>query len=131
MNHNFDVDIAVKYGLLEAILFENIVYWVNKNRANGMHFHDGLYWTYNSSKAFSEIFPYASSRTISRALHHLRDEGLIAMGNYNTSSYDRTTWYAVTEKGNSICQFGAFHLPIWRLPFAKLSNGSAGNGKWK
>lgn len=129
MNHNFDVEIAVKYGVLEAILFENIAYWVDKNRANAMHFHDGLYWTYNSSKAFSEIFPYASSRTISRALHHLSDEGLIVTGNYNASSYDRTTWYAVTEKGNAVRQNGAFHLPNCQMEVSEMSNGSVENGE--
>lgn len=134
MNHNFDVGIAAKYGILEAILFENIAYWVDKNRANDVHFHDGLYWTYNSSKAFSEMFPYASSRTISRALHHLCDEGLIIMGHYNANSYDRTTWYAVTEKGMRIWQNGTMDLPKCQMDLpecqmemSKMSNRSAQN----
>lgn len=129
MNHNFNVEIAVKYGILEAILFENIAYWVDKNKANNVHFHDDLYWTYNSSKAFSEMFPYASPRTISRALHHLSDEGLIVMGNYNASPYDRTTWYALTEKGECMRQNMVFHLPDCQMEVSEISNQNVENGE--
>ncbi len=106
MNHSFNVEIAAKYGMLEAVLFENISYWVEKNKANDVHFHDGCYWTYNSSRAFAEMFPYASSRTISRALHHLCDEGLVITGDYNNSPYDKTLWYTLTVKGQGIRQNG-------------------------
>lgn len=34
MNHSFDVDIATKYGILEAILLDSINYWLLKNEAN-------------------------------------------------------------------------------------------------
>lgn len=106
MNHSFNVAVAAEYGMLEAVLFENISYWVEKNKANDVHFHDGCYWTYNSAKAFSEMFPYVSSRTISRALHHLCDEGLLIMGDYNGSPYDKTLWYTLTPKGQDIRQDG-------------------------
>ena len=98
MNHSFNVEIAVKYGMLEAVLLENINFWITKNKANNVQYYDGHYWTYNSVKALSELFPYASKATISRALHHLENEGLILSGNYNKSAYDRTIWYTITEK---------------------------------
>lgn len=129
MNHTFNVEIAVKYGILEAILFENIAYWVDKNRANNVHFHEGIYWTYNSAKAFSELFPYASSRTISRALHRLCEEGLIAIGNYNTSPYDRTAWYALTEAGMRLRQNVAFHLPDCQMEASEMSNQNVQSGE--
>lgn len=106
MNHSFNVAVAAEYGILEAVLFENISYWVEKNKANDVHFHDGCYWTYNSAKAFSEMFPYVSSRTISRALHHLCDEGLLIIGDYNENPYDKTLWYTLTPKGQGIRQDG-------------------------
>lgn len=136
MNHSFNVEIATEYGILEAILFENISYWVIKNKANEVHFHDGYYWTYNSSKAFSEMFPYASPRTISRALHKLCDEGLIKIGNYNASQYDRTQWYTITEKGIDIGQNGVMHLPNCQMDLPdcqievqEMSNRSVENGE--
>ena len=68
MNHSFNAEIADMYGVNEAILIENIYYWVSKNKANGKHYHDGKYWTYNSTKAFSELFYYWSESQIERII---------------------------------------------------------------
>ena len=104
MQHSFDIDIAKEYGILEAILLNNIQFWIEKNRANEMNYYDGYYWTFNSTKAYTELFPYVSQRQIQYALKHLRDEGILQTGNYNKSAYDRTLWYAFTEKGEYILQ---------------------------
>lgn len=104
MIHNFDTEIAEKYGMLEAILLNNIYFWIEKNRANDSNFYDGTYWTYNSTRAFNELFPYVSERQIKNALKHLREEGILLTGNYNKSTYDRTLWYALSKKGLSIVQ---------------------------
>ena len=101
MEHHFNVEIAEKYGILEAILLNNFYFWIKKNEANDKNFHEGRYWTYNSAKALHRLFPYASERKIRSAIKHLEDEGLVLTGNYNNSAYDRTTWYALTE--NAIC----------------------------
>lgn len=104
MIHNFDTEIANQYGLLESILLNHIYFWTEKNRANDTNHFDGNYWTYNSTRAFNELFPYVSERQIKNALKHLREEGIILTGNYNKSSYDRTLWYALSKKGLSIVQ---------------------------
>lgn len=104
MQHSFDIDIAKEYGILEAILLNNLWFWIEKNRANGTNYFDDNYWTYNSTRAFNELFPYASQRKIQTALAHLKDEEIIITGNYNKSAYDRTLWYAFTKKGKSIMQ---------------------------
>lgn len=104
MQHIFDVDIAVKYGVLEAILIKNIYYWIAKNKANNKNYYDGSYWTYNSIKAFKELFPYASERQISNALKHLEKEGIIKVGKYNKNAYDRTNWYAFDKNATSMLQ---------------------------
>lgn len=104
MQHSFDIDIAKDYGMLEAILLNNIQFWIEKNKANNTNYYDGYYWTFNSTKAFNELFPYVSQRQIQNALKHLRDEGILQTGNYNKLAYDRTLWYAFTEKGECIMQ---------------------------
>ena len=104
MNHSFDKDIAVAYGLPEAIILNHMQFWIEQNKANNINFNDGSYWTYNTTKAYAEIFPYLSQRQIQCALKHLREEGILKTGNYNKSAYDRTLWYAFTEKGISIMQ---------------------------
>lgn len=100
--HYFDTNIAERYGVNCAVLLQNIWHWVRKNEANGKHFHDGRYWTFNSTKAFRALFPYLTQKQIETALKKLRDDGIIVTGNYNELKYDRTLWYAVTKKGESI-----------------------------
>lgn len=104
MEHSFDIDIAKRYGIQPAILLKNIYFWIEKNRANDTNFYDGYYWTYNSKKAFAELFPYMTARQIEYALQKLIEDGLIKTGNYNKVAYDRTLWYAITKKGYSILQ---------------------------
>ena len=116
MQHSFNIELAKEYGLLEAIIINNLLFWIEKNKANNVNYYDGTYWTYNSIKALNELFPYASERKISYALKHLEEEGIIKTGNYNKLAYDRTLWYAFTEKGISILQKCCFH-------FTKSTNG--------
>ena len=113
MEHHFNVELAKEYGILEAVILNNFQHWIEKNRANGTNYHDGFYWTYNSARAFSELFPYASQKQIRKALQHLISEGIVQTGNYNKTPYDRTLWYSLTEKGNSIFQTVNIHLPKW------------------
>ena len=95
MNHSFDVEEAKKYGVECAIILNNIRFWIEKNKANKKHFYDGLYWTYNSAKAFSELFPYFSEHQVRRFLNKLEQLGVIVCSNYNVSGYDKTKWYSV------------------------------------
>lgn len=104
MEHSFNINIATKYGVNSAILLNNIYFWIEKNKANETNFYDGYYWTYNSKKAFSELFPYLTSRQVDYALEKLIDDGVLLTGNYNKNPYDRTLWYAITKKGYSILQ---------------------------
>ena len=102
MEHSFDIDVAKELGVTGAILMKHLYFWVKKNEANNKHFVDGYYWTYNSIKAFNDLFPYLSEKQIRATLLSLEEGGYIATGNYNKSSYDRTKWYTLTQKGNSI-----------------------------
>ena len=102
MQHSFDADIAAEYGINEAVLLNNITFWVFKNASNEYNFFDGRYWTYNSVKAYSKLFPYMSDSTIKRSLKHLKDEGLILTGNYNNDPSHRTNYYTLTDKGMAL-----------------------------
>lgn len=104
MQHSFNVELAKKIGILDAILLQSIYYWIEKNKANNKHFYDGEYWTYNSQKAFADMFPYATERKIQLALERLKEKDLIKCGNYNKFSSDRTIWYAITQNGKCILQ---------------------------
>ncbi len=95
--HQFDTDDAVKYGVDKAIIIANMRFWLSKNKANKKHLHDSYYWTYNSAKAFAELFPYFTESKIQRLLKSMEDDGLIITGNYNKVAYDRTKWFTMPE----------------------------------
>lgn len=98
MMHYFDVEHAQLYGMPEAVLITNFQHWIIKNRANGTHFHDGRTWTYNSVKAFSELFPYLSIKQVRRALQHLIDVSVLISSNYNKTPTNHTLWYAFMDE---------------------------------
>ena len=122
MTHSFNTEIATKYGLEEAILLENIYFWTEKNRANEKHFHDGRYWTYNSTKAFHSQFPYIPERTLKRKLENMISKGLILTANFNENKYDRTLWYALTDLAQSI-------MPKCQMDNVNMANGDSQNGE--
>ena len=70
--HYFDIHIAELYGVNCAVILQNIWHWIKKNEANGTNYYDGNYWTYNSTKAFKELFPYLSQKQIETALKKLQ-----------------------------------------------------------
>lgn len=94
---HFEVNEAIKYGLDEAIMIYNLRYWILLNKSREKHYHDGKYWTYNTSKAFVEFFPFWNEQKIKRILISLKEQKVIITGNYNKSSYDRTNWYAFAD----------------------------------
>lgn len=98
VEHSFNIEIATKYGIHIAILLKNIYFWISKNRANEKHYHEGKYWTYNSQKAFAELFPYLNERQVKYTLEKMKKDDLIIVGNFNENPYDKTCWYSLTEK---------------------------------
>lgn len=120
IDHHFNVDVAIKYGIDEAIVFNHMLFWITHNMANETNYHDKDYWTYNSSNALVTIFPYWSRKKINRIINNMCDEGLLRKGNFNKSTYDRTLWYALGENGKSIVQNSPIH-------WTKLTNGSSKN----
>ena len=96
--HSVDVELAKKVGFDEANVLGFIAYWAKNNRDNNRNFYDGRYWTYNSAQALTEQFPYWTRRQISGLLEKLEKMGAIIKGNYNKNKFDRSSWYALTDK---------------------------------
>ena len=110
MIHSFETEDAAKYGLVEAVMLNNFRYWIAHNKANGAHQHDGKTWTYNSVKAFETLFPYLTGNQIRRCLESLVTQGVLVRGNYNSSPYDKTSWFAFSDE--SFCLVDVADLPI-------------------
>lgn len=122
MHHYFDIDIATKYGINAAIILQNLGHWIKRNEANESNYYDGYYWTFNSRRAYKELFPYMSKWQIEHAFKKLIDEGLVITGKYNEMKYDQTLWYALTEKAKCILHFQSMEC-------AEMQNGNSKNGK--
>lgn len=120
MEHHFHIEIAQEVGVNAAVIFHNIYFWCLKNEKNERHFHDGRAWTYVSQKAMLELFPYLSEKMIRTSLDKLKDHDLILDGNFNEKGYDRTKWYAISDRGYDFLK-GRIHSPL-------RANATAPNG---
>lgn len=116
-SHFFDVEIAAKFGVDEAIILQHFAFWIAKNEANKKHYHDGKYWTYSSTQALTVLFPYWSEKQLRRILKSLVDKGLLIKSTYNQKAYDRTSWYALGD------QIGKCIRPNGQMDVTKRANG--------
>lgn len=119
MFHSFNVTVATAHGIEQAIVIHFMMHWMEKNAANKTNIYDGAVWTFNSCAALHKIFPYMSSKKISRLLTSMEENRLIRSGNYNKSQYDRTKWYTVIDS-EIINFYHALHL-------TDLGNGKSEN----
>ena len=102
LQHHFNVDHAKNYGLVEAIVLNNIHFWVVHNVADRKNFYDDRTWTYNSIRMYSELFPYLGSKQIRNALGFLIELEILLKANYNKAGYDKTLWYAFNDESEWI-----------------------------
>jgi len=126
-NHSFSIEFATNYGLVESIILQNLIFWIEHNSLNEKNFHNGYYWTFNSQKAFKEMFPYLSEKKIRNALKKLEDLKIIKSDILNKNKYDRTKWYCILDK--SICPKGQMDLPKNKNGLVKTTNGDVQRGK--
>ena len=128
MKHFFEVSIAVELGVTAAIILENIGYWVKQNEANENNYHNGHYWTYNSRKAYMELFPYMGERQLNDAFKKLIEGEYIISDNFNQSKLDRTLWYTLTKKGKAALHYDVKQDNIMSdsIP-TKCNNGESQN----
>lgn len=95
--YHFDTQDALDYGVESAVILYNLCFWIKHNEANGQSLHNGMYWTYNSTKAFKSLFPFWSDQKIGRLLRKLEADGAIVSANFNKAGFDKTKWYSVLK----------------------------------
>lgn len=99
MIRSYDSAVAEEVGVNAAVLFQHIAWWCEHNRANNANIRGGKAWTFNSQKAFEELFPEFSRQNIRTAVSKLKEKGFIETGSFNKSAYDRTVWYTIGPRG--------------------------------
>ena len=117
---HFNAELAEKYGVDGAVLLHSMAFWIAKNRANRRHFHEGRYWTYNTLKALSELFPFWSARQLERILRNLKEAGALLTGNFSEDRTDRTVWYALSDEILAVdrksTRLNSSHVALSRMP---------------
>lgn len=91
-----DPDLAMLVGLNEAIVIQQVHYWIEINKKAERNFHDDRYWTYNTLKEWHQnYFPFWSFNTVRRTIRNLEEKGILLVGSFSKNPADRTKWYTI------------------------------------
>ena len=116
--------LAVKIGLNEAIILQQIHYWLQ--RSNNVR--DGYRWVYNSYPEWYKQMPIWKSETTMRtAFKNLEKQGLLITANYNKAKFDKTKWYRINYEKLSLLENEARSAKNWQTKSQDLADGSAKN----
>lgn len=113
-----DRRLAVIIGLNEALILQQIHYWVRK-KTGGIE-HKGERWVFNSLEKWHEQFPFWSQDTVKRALASLKARGLLRVEKLAEVGRDRTNYYTIDYKQVALLEAG--NLP--QCIGANCTNGS-------
>lgn len=109
--------LAEAIGLNEAIVLQQISYWLEETNA-GIE-HDGHRWIYNTVDQWSGQFPFWSADTVKRILLNLREQGLLEVAKLSADPRDRTNYYRIRSDHSALFHRG--NLPS--LIGANSTNG--------
>ena len=91
----FQPSLAVAIGLNEAIVLQQIHYWLN-NKNNKGYEQDGYKWVFNTYAEWKESnFPFWSENTIQRTFASLEEMRLVVSIQPMKGKYDRTKYYRI------------------------------------
>jgi hypothetical protein len=98
-NHSFNITLAEKYGVEQAILIEHIYWWVHKNECDGIEdmVKDGKVWCRSTAKGFAKYIPYLKPDKIWRILRKMEGH-ILLVGNFNKQALNQTLWYTFTDE---------------------------------
>jgi rubrerythrin len=133
--------LAVAYGTNESLFLTNLCFWIEKNKANKAHFHNGRYWVYNTMEAWAELFPYFTKDQIRHLIDKLKRKKILLVGTFNRTLYDRTQWYSVSDEVLSLYAGGGMPektvnheekpiRPGGQMDVGDLPYPSAPQGEW-
>ena len=103
MNYNerkFNMDIAAVCGLREAVIASQL--WEAQANADAAFYIDGYPWVRASYKRITAYLPFLTVHMVQTAVKKLLREGIIKVGEYNDSRFDRTHSYAFTSYGRDL-----------------------------
>lgn len=97
-HHSFDIHLASKYGLEEAIIIHHMQHWIRLNRRKGKNLKEGKCWTFDTMEHISDNFPYLNYEKVKYAIEKLIEYNVLIKGNFNRAGFDKTNWYAFVDE---------------------------------
>lgn len=97
--HRFNTEVATMCGVNAAIIFDRIVYAVEKNASEGVNIRNGKPYIFTTLPDLLRIYPYMTESQISTAIKRLKECELIEDGGPVTVQYVRHRSYTLTRKG--------------------------------
>jgi uncharacterized phage protein (TIGR02220 family) len=83
--------LAVKIGLNEAVVLQQIHYWIGTSK----HEIAGRAWVNHTYEDLQRQFPFWSVSTIKRSIRSLEMLGILLSDNFNEMKMDKTKWYSI------------------------------------
>ena len=116
--------LAVAFGLEEAIVVQQVYYWLRKNEAKEMnlplgaqdHFREGRWWTYNSYAGWQEQFPFWSVQKVGRVFRSAEEQGLLLSRQFEVRSWNQRKWYSISDE-----QLRQFSVPVGKTNSKRTS----------
>ena len=91
-----DTDLAVVIGLKEAVVAQQLNYWLHSKSAKTIN---GRQWIYNTYEKWQkDSFPFFTLATIRRTFGSLEKQKIVLTGNFNKAGFDKTKWYSIDEE---------------------------------
>ena len=123
------IELAVVLGLNEAIVIQQIHYWLESARKAKRNKRNGRTWTYNTYSQWQEQFPFWSKATIKRIFTSLENKGIVLSGNFNKNPYNKTKWYSLDyEQLEQL--FQPENESDEGLGYSQYENSSSCNSRW-
>jgi hypothetical protein len=97
---NFYAGLAEVIGVNEAIVLQQIWFYINVNRENesDRHYHEGKWWVYNSYEQWAKkFFRGLTPRGVQNVILHLEKLKILESTQGVSDKYDRRKWYTVNR----------------------------------
>lgn len=91
-------ELAMKIGLNESIVLQQIHYWLenNKNKKQTANFKEDRWWTYGSYEYWQETnFPFWSVSTVRRTMRSLERLGILISNQFESKDWEHRKWYSI------------------------------------
>lgn len=118
--------LATAIGLNEAIVLQQLHYWVSKESAKSV---EGKSWIYNTHEDWKKQFPFWSDKTIRRTLKSLLEKTLIESKNLNTNKFIQTKWYGINYDTLEALESALENTPKAPVDKTQTNSGTNASGQ--